>query len=1390
MKYQLRSILIHSLVLCCSLVLGASTLFGAAAPAPVQTVNIQTSPATGLATFVTPTNGNAIPVTPKAGVANILPTDFLEQYGHLFGIKDHQTELAVAKAGVDSIGYTTTTYEQYHNGVRVFSGVVKVHQNVNGGVSSANGDFYPISDKLNTVADLSADEAASIAADVIEHGNPWIERAELVIVDPGWYGDPSIGAHLAYYLILADTNAPLREAFFVDAHNGRILDQWSLIHTAKNRAIYDGQNAAGLPGVLVRGEGAPAVGLVDANRAYDYYGDTYDYFFRAHNRDSIDDAGLTMIATVNSTFVNPPCPNAFWNGVQMAFCDNTVTDDVVGHELSHGVTQYTADLVYQNQSGQINEGYSDVFGELIDLFNGNAAFAGTPGGTPWPTHATGPGVDTPNNLRTSSCSTAPGYADGMRWLIGEDATAFGGSIRDMWNPPCEGHPDRNNSSLQTCPGNDAGGVHSGSGILNHAFAMVTDGKTFNGHTAIGIGPIKSGAIWYRALTTYLTPSSDYQDAYLALTQAAQDLVGTTPNDPRTGLASASSITASDVVQVTEACLAVEMNTDGACGATVSVLDPVPPTQCDPQSVLYSDNFESGANGWTVSNTNPPTPYNWVQTTGLPAPMTGTAWFCDDPDFGDCNGQDESGVHSLVSPVINLPANLSRPTIAFTHYIATEANYDGGNISVRINGGAWQLVPASAFEYNEYNTSLNSGNNTNPMAGQAAWTGAGGGWGTTLLDLESYVSGGETFQIRFDFGKDGCTGNVGWYLADFKLYVCPCSNNSECDDGLFCNGVETCVSGACQSASATCNSPQICDEANNQCLTPVFQEAFESGNVQGWTLHSAGSTATAGAWIFGNPVGTTENGNQAQPETGLDGSLCAFTGQNPTGALGTDDVDGGVTWLMTPTINLAGQTSAQLLYYRWFYNRDVNEDANDFYRVEASSNNGSSWVTVENLGSSVNANSWTQGSVSLESFISLTATVRVRFGASDGAGGNGNLIEGALDDVVVATVVACVTPADCADGNPCTNDVCTTGVCSNPNNSVSCSDGLFCTTNDTCSGGVCVGGASGCPELCDETNNICVECLTAANCNDGVSCTQDTCESGACSNIANDALCNDGLFCNGTESCNVLSGCTSTGNPCSGGDFCDETMNACVECLTAAHCNDGVSCTVDTCVSGACSNVTNDSLCDDGLFCTGIETCNAGAGCSSSGNPCGNPLLCDEGTNHCICEAPEAEGVGSKYIAVTPAASSTPVAIRVVGHPGDNDVSCLNRFAQADGSLGDTPVYQLPAVWATTYIGDSEIIAMAQYFVLSDCGSVETPNFSTEVVVETGQYGELTGDAIINLDDILRMLGAFGGSYPMGTTLENYDIAPCVPDGSITLDDILAELSAFSGGQPSCPAVCP
>src|SRR5262245_56383016 len=142
----------------------------------------------------------------------------------------------------------------------------------------------------------------------------------------------------------------------------------------KRRTIYDMQHQwQPLPGQLVRGEGDPAVADSAANEAYDGLGATYDLFSEVFDRNSIDDRGMRLDASVHH---GEDYDNAFWDGRQMVFGDGdgilfigfTKAIDVIGHELTHGVTQFSADLIYHNQSGALNESYSDVFGSLVKQY--------------------------------------------------------------------------------------------------------------------------------------------------------------------------------------------------------------------------------------------------------------------------------------------------------------------------------------------------------------------------------------------------------------------------------------------------------------------------------------------------------------------------------------------------------------------------------------------------------------------------------------------------------------------------------------------------------------------------------------------------------------------------------------------------------------------------------------------------------------------------------------------------------------------------------------------------------------------------------------------------------------------------------------------------------------
>jgi len=872
-----------------------------------QGLRIRSSNVTGNASFVTAADGGAIPVAGAIAGGTPSAESFVAQYGQLFGVSDRTKQLVVDRVQTDAIGYKHTSFTQIHRGVRVFGGVIKVHQDARGDIRAANGDFYAIPDDLSTTPRLSLDEAVAKARQLAGAPAALIERAELTIVDPGWYGDPVVGAQLAYHVVLFDASAGIREAFFISARSGKVLDRWNL-ELAKNRRVTDDTT-----GSVVRVEGGGPTGDYEVDGAYDWAGDLYDYMFRAFGRDSTDDSGRLMDITVHLN--SSSCPNAFGGGGSAWFCDGTVTDDVVAHEFGHSVTDFTGAMIYQNQPGQLNESFSDVFGEIVDLLNGDVIVPGAPGGLPgpaWPATATGSGTDTPNDARTAciystlmtinappaiagdygaqaasfgpaltlggvtgdivvadparACDidlpftnaasmagkivlvdrgdcfftekvrnaqdegaiavivannvssgmspmggsdasiTIPsvgstqgdgdmiknavltdtvnvtlraGSDNNVRWLVGEDASAFGGAIRDMWQPSCAGDPDTANDPLETCNPDDGGGVHSGSGVPNHAFAMVVDGDDFNGYTINSIGLFKAGAVWYRALSTYLTPTSDFEDAYAAINQAAQDLVGTTVKDPRDG-SDYAVFTSADAAEVDKALLAVEMNTPGACGRS-ELLDTTAPTYCIGRTFAFFDDFETGFDGWTLTNTSPPTPYDWEYRSSLPFGRAGSAMVGPDYDFGGCGAQDQSAVHSLISPVISVDVPIPRgtlagpPKLAFTHYVGTEAFYDGGNVSISVDGAPWQLIPKEAFTYNAYNGAL-ALDNSNPYAGQPAFTGfplTGAGWGTSIVDLESVVNlaPGQTIQLKFDLSKDMCGGGDGWYVDDVQVYLC-------------------------------------------------------------------------------------------------------------------------------------------------------------------------------------------------------------------------------------------------------------------------------------------------------------------------------------------------------------------------------------------------------------------------------------------------------------------------------------------------------------------------------------------------------------------------------------------------------------------------------------------
>ena len=266
----------------------------------------------------------------------------------------------------------------------------------------------------------------------------------------------------------------------------------------RHRLVYDVKNGSfnDLPGHLIRGESDRRSEDLAVNEAFIYSGTTYEFYKKLFARNSLDDAGMTLISSVH---LGRRLNNAFWTGEQMCYGDGdgrifirfTKSLDVVGHELSHGVISHTCNLIYANESGALNEHFADVFGSLVKQ---------------WRKRQTVRKAD---------------------WLIGSDimgpettaqALRTFKSEKAYENDPLLGtDPQPKHLKNKYTGSADNGGVHINSGIPNHAFyltAMEIGGRAWE----------RAGQIWYKTMLK-LTSTSEFADMVETTAESASTLYG-------------------------------------------------------------------------------------------------------------------------------------------------------------------------------------------------------------------------------------------------------------------------------------------------------------------------------------------------------------------------------------------------------------------------------------------------------------------------------------------------------------------------------------------------------------------------------------------------------------------------------------------------------------------------------------------------------------------------------------------------------------------------------------------------------------------------------------------------------------------------------------------------
>ena len=432
-----------------------------------------------------------------------------------FFVQDNKSLLGIISSNIDVTAFQTrqsgartfVRLQQTYKGLPVYGGQMAVQLNPDEGVEFLSSDLGLEVNDVDaqpkwTTPTITAAQAVAIVSAQIAAKSPGIPFTttppQLMVYAPSVLDSTGPAKLVWQFKTGSEAESEIDATWLVDAHTGEVAARHALTHSALNRQIRDSNNTTAWPGTLRRSEGGPASTIADVNSAYTFLGQCYNWFQNNHGRDSYDGSGATINATTRYCPDEDSCPwgNAQWNSSsgRMRFGDGFATDDVTGHEFTHAVTEFTSGLIYENQSGAINESLSDVFGEFIDLNNAN-------------------GNDAAN----------------VRWRMGEDLP--GGSIRRMDFPDLWDDPDRLGSPNYVAAvtpgtgdnGNDFGGVHSNSGVNNKLCYLLVDGDTFNGQTVTGMGIAAVADLYYGANANLLTAGSGWNDLYEALRQTAVNL---------------------------------------------------------------------------------------------------------------------------------------------------------------------------------------------------------------------------------------------------------------------------------------------------------------------------------------------------------------------------------------------------------------------------------------------------------------------------------------------------------------------------------------------------------------------------------------------------------------------------------------------------------------------------------------------------------------------------------------------------------------------------------------------------------------------------------------------------------------------------------------------------
>lgn len=461
-------------------------------------------------------------------------------------------DFQVMKVEIDDLRMAHTRVRQTVAGIPVWEGEAIVHLKADGALSVVTDDLKE-SISVNTQPIFSADEALKIANSLYKGG---AEPTEKPIIDM-WIYRGADRDHLVYRIEtprIDGSDATAVPVDFIDAQTGERVFSYNNLKTGTGSSLYSGTvsiSTSSTGGTFYMEDLTRRMGTFNMNSTGNestggggtqsrytdtddnwnttiqragvdaHYGaaKTYDYFLNVHGRNGINGSGGPGVTTAaaNSSIslitsrvhfgTSGAYNNAFWYNNRMSYGDGDgvnfsplTTIDICGHEMMHGITENEANLTYSNESGALNESWSDVFGVMVELYADGGVIS----------------ADT--------------------WKIGEDAYTPGTSgdaLRYMNDPHLAGNggwtanDDPDHYSERYTGTGDYGGVHINSGIANKAFYLAAAGGThhLSGVTVTGMGTTDAARIWYSSIANYMTSGTNFAGARTATLNAATAIFG-------------------------------------------------------------------------------------------------------------------------------------------------------------------------------------------------------------------------------------------------------------------------------------------------------------------------------------------------------------------------------------------------------------------------------------------------------------------------------------------------------------------------------------------------------------------------------------------------------------------------------------------------------------------------------------------------------------------------------------------------------------------------------------------------------------------------------------------------------------------------------------------------